>query len=109
MWRAGRGGLIEFSKDAGSSWSRQTSGVRADLFSGSAPSDKICWIVGRLGTVLLTTDGGAHWNLLSSPMKDDLGGVQASDALHARVWNSIDTKSFETSDGGVTWKRYVNE
>jgi hypothetical protein len=109
MWRAGRGGLIEFSKDAGSSWSRQTSGVRADLFSGSAPSDKICWIVGRLGTVLLTTDGGARWNLLSSPMKDDLGGVQASDALHARVWNSIDTKSFETRDGGVTWKRYVNE
>ena len=109
MWRAGRGGLIELSKDAGSSWSRQTSGVRADLFSGSAPSDKICWIVGHLGTVLLTTDGGAHWNLLSSPMKDDLGGVQASDALHARVWNSLDTKSFETSDGGVTWKRYVNE
>src|SRR5260370_10831687 len=109
MWRAGRGGLIEFSKDAGSSWSRQTIGVRADLFSGSAPSDKICWIVSRLGTVLLTTDGGAHWNLLSSPMKDDLGGVQASDALHARVWNSIDTKSFETSDDGVTWKRYVNE
>jgi hypothetical protein len=103
-WRPGRSGLIEFSKDGGSSWSTQFSGVLVDLISGTAPSDKVCWIVGRLGTVLLTTDGGAHWNLLSSPMKDDLGRVQASDALHARVWNSLNTKSLETSDGGVSWK-----
>ena len=81
----------------------------AELVTGSALSDQICWIVGRAGTVLLTTDGGAHWKLLSPPMPDDIGGVQASDALHARVWNSLNTKSFETSDGGVTWKRFVNE
>ena len=108
-WRVGRTGLIEFSKDAGSSWSRQTSGTSADLITGYAPSGEICWIVGRRGTVLLTTDGGAHWKLLSPPMPDDLGGVEAYDALHARVWNSLNTKSFETSDGGLTWKRFVNE
>ena len=109
IWRVGRSGLIEFSNDSGASWSRQTSGALADLITGSAPSDQVCWIVGRAGTVLLTTDAGAHWKLLSPPMPDDLGGVQASDALHARVWNSLNTKSFETSDGGVTWKRFVNE
>jgi hypothetical protein len=109
IWRVGRNGLIEFSRDGGSSWSRQTSGVLADLLTGSAPSDQICWIVSRLGTILLTTDGGVHWKLLFSPMKDELGGIQASDALHARIWNSLNTKSFETSDGGVTWKRFVNE
>jgi hypothetical protein len=109
IWRVGRSGLIEFSKDGGSSWSRQTSGVLADLLTGSAPSDQVCWVVGRAGSILLTTDGGAHWKLLSPPMPDDLGGVEASDALHARVWNSLNTKSFETSDGGVTWKRFVNE
>jgi hypothetical protein len=108
-WRVGPAGLIQFSANGGASWSRQASGVLADLLTGSAPSDKVCWIVGRLGAILLTTDGGAHWKLLSSPMKDELGGVQASDALHARVWNSRNTKSFETSDGGVTWKRFVNE
>jgi hypothetical protein len=108
-WRVGRSGLIEFSKDGGASWSRQTSGVLADLLTGSAPSDQICWVVGRAGSILLTTDGGAHWKPLSPPMPDDLGGVEASDALHARVWNSLNTKSFETSDGGVTWKRFVNE
>jgi photosystem II stability/assembly factor-like uncharacterized protein len=109
IWRVGRSGLIELSRDGGSSWSRQTSGVLADLLTGSAPSDQVCWVVGRAGSILLTTDGGAHWKLLSPPMPDDLGGVEASDALHARVWNSLNTKSFETSDGGVTWKRFVNE
>jgi len=52
----GRSGLIEFSKDGGSSWSRQTSGILADLLTGAAPSDQVCWIVGSAGTILLTTD-----------------------------------------------------
>ena len=109
IWRVGRSGLIEFSKDGGSSWSRQTSGVLVDLITGSAPSAQVCWIVGRVGAILLTTDGGAHWKLIHSPLSGDLGGVEASDELHARVWNSLNTKSFETSDGGITWKRFVNE
>ena len=109
QWRTGPSGLIEFSSNGGSSWSRQRSGVLVELLTGSAPSERVCWIVGRVGAILLTTDGGASWKLLSSPLKEDLGGVQASDALHARIWNSLNTKSFETSDGGVTWKRFVNE
>jgi hypothetical protein len=108
IWRAGRSGLIEFSKDGGSSWSRQTSGVLADLLTGSAPSDQVCWIVGRVGAILLTTDGGAHWKILPSPLTEDLGGVRAIDALHATIWNARSTKSFETSDGGLTWKPVPN-
>jgi hypothetical protein len=104
IWRAGRSGLIEFSKDGGSSWSRQTSGVLADLLAGSAPSDQVCWIVGRVGAVVLTTDGGAHWKVVPSPLPEDLGGIHASDALHATIWNARSAKSFETSDGGLTWK-----
>ena len=103
LWRAGRGGLIELSKDGGSSWSRQTSGVLADLLTGSASSDQVCWIVGRVGAILLTTDGGAHWKVIPSPLAEDLGGVRASDALHATIWNARNTKSFQTSDGGLTW------
>ncbi len=103
LWRAGRSGLIEFSKDGGSSWSRQTSSVLADLLTGSAPSDEVCWIVGRVGAILLTTDGGAHWKLIHSPLAEDLGGVRASDALHATIWNARATKTFQTSDGGQTW------
>lgn len=103
VWRAGRGGLIELSKDGGSSWSRQASGVRADLLTGSAISGQVCWIVGRGGIVLLTTDGGAHWSVIKSPLSEDLGGVRASDALHATIWNARSTKSFQTNDGGLTW------
>src|SRR5260370_1921338 len=104
VWRAGRAGLVEFSRDGGASWSRQTSGVLADLLTGSAPSDKVCWIVGRAGAILLTTDGGAHWTLISSPLSEDLGGIRATDAQHATIWNARNTKSFVTSDGGLTWK-----
>jgi len=103
LWRAGRGGLIEISKDSGSSWLRQTSGVFSDLLTGSAPSDQVCWIVGRGGAILLTTDGGAHWKGIHSPLTEDLGGVRATDALHAAIWNARATKSFQTSDGGLTW------
>jgi hypothetical protein len=108
IWRAGRAGLLEFSSDSGASWSRQTSGVLVDLVTGMALSDKVCWIVGRVGAILLTTDGGAHWQLIHSPLSEDLGGVRASDALHATIWNARNTKSFETSDGGLTWKRVPN-
>jgi photosystem II stability/assembly factor-like uncharacterized protein len=109
VWRTGRAGLIEFSQDAGRSWSRQPSGVLVDLLTGSAPSGSVCWIVGRAGAILLTTDGGAHWKLVSSPLKEDLGGIRATDALHATVWNVRSTKSFTTSDGGLTWNRLAKE
>jgi hypothetical protein len=108
IWRAGRSGLIELSKDGGSSWSRQTSGVLTDLLTGSAPSDKVCWIVGRVGAILLTTDGGEHWTLISSPLSEDLGGIRATDERHATIWNARNTKNFETSDGGLTWKPVPN-
>src|SRR5882762_2102008 len=108
IWRAGRSGLIELSKDGGASWSRQTSGVLADLLTGSAPSDKVCWIVGRVGAILLTTDGGAHWTLMPSPLSEDLGGIRATDERHATIWNARNTKNFETSDGGLTWKPVPN-
>jgi hypothetical protein len=103
LWRAGRAGGIDFSDNGGSSWSRQTSGVLVDLLAGSAPSEQVCWIVGRVGAILLTTDGGAHWKAVPSPLAEDLGGVRASDALHATIWNARATKSFQTSDGGLTW------
>ncbi|HEX2664152.1 MAG TPA: hypothetical protein VHM93_15060 [Candidatus Acidoferrum sp.] len=102
-WRAGRAGMIEFSSDGGVSWSPQTSNVLVDLTAGSAPSEKVCWIVGRAGTILLTTDAGAHWALLHSPLEEDLGGVRATDALRATIWNLGNSKVFETADGGLTW------
>jgi len=103
-WRVGHLGRIEYSSDGGASWSRQVSNVSVDLTAGSAASEKVCWVVGQAGTILLTTDAGAHWVTIHSPLGEDLGGVRATDALHATIWNLANTKTLETSDGGITWK-----
>ena len=105
VWRVGDAGKIEHSADSGKTWKPQQSGVTADLTAGSANSDKICWIVGRAGTVLLTTDGGKHWKRIFSPALEDLGGIQAMDALHASIWDISKRVTFETADGGVTWQQ----
>jgi photosynthesis system II assembly factor YCF48-like protein len=108
VWLPGRAGLIEFSRDGGRSWMRQPSGVLVDLLTGSATSESVCWIVGRTGAILLTTDAGAHWKLLSPPLKEDLGGIRATDAQHATIWNAHGTKYFVTNDGGLTWQPAVH-
>ena len=108
-WRVGPGGKIERSTDAGKTWRTQESGVTADLLSGSAPADKVCWIAGKAGTLLLTTDGGKHWKQVASPISDDLGSVHALDAQHASISDVPNSKSFETSDGGLTWKLAANQ
>lgn len=103
VWSVGPGGLLLRSPDGGVSWMREESGVKADLLSGSAPSDTVCWVVGRAGTVLLTTDG-YHWSKLASPGTQDWIGVQAMDALHAVIWDSNRAHKFSTADGGQTWQ-----
>ena len=108
-WRVGDSGTIEHSLDRGKSWKPQSSGVSADLTSGSATSDNICWIIGKAGTILLTTDGGKHWRQVGSPIAGDLGGIHATDATHASIWDVPNRISFETSDGGATWTRIANE
>jgi hypothetical protein len=106
-WRAGQAGVIEFSSDAGKTWTLQPSGVIADLLAGSAPTDKVCWIVGRSGTVLRTTDGGKHWRKLPPPAQDDLRSVFAVDARQATV--SPTNGAYQTTDGGATWTKLPPE
>ncbi len=107
-WRIGPAGSLEYSKDKGATWTPQISGVYTDLLAGSAPTGKVSWIVGGSGTILRTTDGGAHWTKLDSPVTNDLTGIRATDAMHAQIWFVPDQqtsviKSYQTSDGGVTW------
>jgi photosystem II stability/assembly factor-like uncharacterized protein len=109
IWSVGPGGQIIHSTDAGRTWLLQISGVAANLIGGSAPSDKVCWIAGAAGTLLRTTDSGLHWQGIRTPIAGDLGGVHASDAQHASIWDAANHVSYETSDGGRTWKQSANE
>jgi hypothetical protein len=106
-WRVGQTGYIEFSADAGKTWTLQLSGVRTDLLGGSAPSEKVCWIVGGAGTILRTTDSGAHWQKLPAPVQDDIRAVFAVDARSATV--SLTNGSYQTTDGGATWTKLAPE
>ena len=108
-WHVGEAGKIERSTDHGKTWKVQQTGVTTDLTAGSATSDKICWVVGKSGTILLSTDGGKHWKQILSPIDGDLGGIHATDALHASVWDVANRTSYQTSDGGETWSRATNE
>lgn len=106
-WRVGQAGIIEFSPDAGKTWTLQSSGVTSDLLGGSAPTDKVCWIVGRSGTILRTADSGTHWQKVHPPTQDDLRSVFAVDARQATV--SPANGTYQTTDGGTTWNKLAPE
>ena len=108
-WLVGDAGRIETTSDGGKTWTTQTSSVTADLMAGSATSNNVCWVVGRAGTILLTTDGGKNWRQLASPIATDIGGIHATDASHASIWDVPNRHSFQTTDGGVTWMPMANE
>ena len=109
IWRFGDDGSITNSQDQGRHWQSQTSGVAAQILAGSAPTDQVCWAVGTGGTILRTLDGGGHWTKISSPISSDLGAVQASDDSHAQIWDLSGQLSYETRDGGTTWKQIVRQ
>jgi hypothetical protein len=109
VWKFGEAGQIFHSTNAGKEWTSQVSGVTVKLLVGSAPSAKVCWVVGASGTLLRTTDGGKHWQRISVPVNGDLGGVHASDDKHASIWDTPNRVSYETTDGGKTWKQTANE
>jgi len=109
FWKLQPAGTVQLTTDGGKKWKSLDTGANANLTAGFAPSSRVCWLAGKAGTLLLTTDQGAHWTRISTPITGDLGGVHASDAKHASIWDAANHISYETSDGGATWKQTANE
>lgn len=110
IWRGGTGGRIEYSADAGESWTAQASPGHEDWLAGSAISDTACWLAGRNGAVARTTDG-EHWVLVTPPMQAAAAGGKMPDwiAITARgpqtaTVTAADGRRFVTSDGGASWR-----
>jgi hypothetical protein len=109
-WRAGKGGSIERSMDAGRTWVAQTSPSQQDWLAGAAFSDKVCWLAGRKGAIARTADG-ERWDLIPPPAQAVASGggqpdwtrITALDALNATV-TAADGRKFNTPDGGLTWQ-----
>ena len=104
-WKLGPGGEVELTTDGGKKWKSLDTGATSQLTAGAAPSSKICWIAGKAGTLVLTIDRGSHWGRIGTPITGDLGGVHAADARHASIWDAANQISYETFDGGATWKQ----
>jgi Photosynthesis system II assembly factor YCF48 len=110
LWRAGKGGNIRRSADAGRTWILQNSPSQEDWLAGTAISDKVSWMVGRNGAIARTTDGG-HWEKIAPPSvaADSSGkfpdwiGITAAGAQQATITAS-DQRHYATQDGGKTWK-----
>ena len=110
LWRAGKGGMIERSTDAGKTWVSQMSPSQEDWLAGAAVSDTVCWVAGRNGAIARTMDG-EHWVRISPPMQaigtdaklPDWSGITARDALSATITEN-DGRKFSTADGGKTWQ-----
>jgi len=109
FWKLQPAGTLQLTTDGGKKWKSLNTGANANLTAGFAPSSRVCWIAGKAGTLLLTTDRGGHWTRISTPIAGDLGGVHAADAKHASIWDALKLQSYETSDGGATWKQTAGE
>ena len=109
FWKLQPAGTVQLTTDGGKDWKSLETGANEDLTAGFAPSSNVCWIAGRSGTLLLTKDRGAHWSRINTPIAGDLGGVHAVDAKHASIWDATRHTSYETSDGGSTWKPTTNQ
>jgi photosystem II stability/assembly factor-like uncharacterized protein len=110
LWRAGMGGRIERSTDAGRTWILQKSPLQEEWLAGAAISDTMCWIVGRKGAIARTTDGG-HWKKIAPPRLaldssgkyPDWMSITAAGAQTATIMAG-DQRRYVTQDGGKTWK-----
>jgi photosystem II stability/assembly factor-like uncharacterized protein len=83
VWAVGSGGSIQYTSDAGATWTTQTSGTSADLNGVSAADADHAWAVGEGGAIVYTSDAGATWTTQTSGTSADLNGVSAADADHA--------------------------
>jgi hypothetical protein len=109
FWKLLPAGTVQLTTDGGKDWKSLETGANEQLTAGFAPSAKVCWIAGNAGTLVLTKDRGDHWTKISTPIAGDLGGVHAVDAKHASIWDINRHTSYETSDGGATWKQTASQ
>lgn len=75
----------------------------ARVTARSSPSPDVIWLVGREGIVFLATDGRTFLRV-PFPEAIDLTAVTATDERNAVV-TTADGRTFQTADGGRTWRR----
>jgi photosystem II stability/assembly factor-like uncharacterized protein/tetratricopeptide (TPR) repeat protein len=115
-WAVGDDGVIWHTLDAGKTWDRQPSGVRASLRSVHFLDASTGWVAGReelpgggsAGVVLYTRDGGLQWRRI---LLNSLPGLYLVRFVDARTGylagdgsDQFPSGVFATTDGGRSWQ-----
>jgi photosystem II stability/assembly factor-like uncharacterized protein len=114
-WACGDEGVLWHTIDAGKTWERVPSGVRASLRGLYFLDAYVGWVVGReelpsggsAGVVLYTNDGGAKWRRLMAGSLPALHAVHFTDPKNGILAGDgseqYPSGVFITTDGGRTW------
>jgi photosystem II stability/assembly factor-like uncharacterized protein len=102
-WAVGDDGTIATTND-GTTWQRQSSGVKVTLNAVQFLDGDWGYAVGDHGTVLKTTSGGYAWAKLKTKSTGDLEALSFVDRTHGWVAGAAGTL-LRTSDGGRTWQK----
>ncbi len=104
IWITGNYGTIYCSRDGGSSWTEQESGVEEGiLVDGQFLDSRTGWVVGLYGTVLHTSDGGNTWKRQKTGTERHLFDLSFTDlrcGWAVGEWGTV----MHTTDGGQSWK-----
>jgi len=102
-WAVGGGGLIFHSADAGASWTPQTSGTAAELWSVEFADDHNGWVLGEV--LLRTTDAGATWTEATPSGAKGLYSLSVVGADECWL-GALAGMLLHTTDGGATWQTH---
>jgi photosystem II stability/assembly factor-like uncharacterized protein len=110
-WAVGRDGLILSTRDGGTTWRHEASGVRVDLHSVNFVDTLQGWAAGDSGIVVRTADGGRTWRMTQIYSRGELRAVSFIDAKRGWAVGTVGpTPSspaggmvFSSNDAGRTW------
>jgi photosystem II stability/assembly factor-like uncharacterized protein/tetratricopeptide (TPR) repeat protein len=116
-WAVGDEGVIWHTIDAGATWERQATGVRASLRSVHFLNPFTGWVVGReelphgtgsVGVLLFTRDGGLKWQRVHANRLPGLNRVRFVDNTTGFVLgdgsDQYPSGLFRTINSGRTWQ-----
>lgn len=115
-WAVGDEGVVWHTIDSGTTWERQSTGVRASLRSVHFLNPFTGWVAGReelsqgksVGVLLFTDDGGLHWRQCGRNTLPGLNHVRFIDGKTGYVagdgTDAFPSGVFQTVDGGQSWQ-----
>lgn len=83
-------------------WTKQTSGVTAQLLDVYTINPTTTFAVGTGGVIIKTEDGGKNWSSVSSPANSDLYNIHFTDAKNGYTTGN---QALRTTDSGKTWSK----